>query len=183
MFTALKRIFIRKKSLVTPVITVTVNLDNRCGEEIASDMKKKGCSVTQNAKNILSEIVSKAGLSCRVGLIRGEDISHKELTYSRVRRFGKRHGYKLLPVEVGSFLRENISNEELKAVDIWWVGCMSKVVEGSYSYHDRILGFGRNKVAGSWFGAVETHFVSDIGSVPLVFRKGGAYAFLLPNSN
>lgn len=181
MFTALKQIFSRKKNLVAPIITVTVNLDNRCGEEIAMDMKKRGCSVTQNAKEILSGIFPKPGVSYRVGLIRGEDISHKELTYSRVRRFGKRHGYKLLPVEVGPFLRENISNEELKAIDIWWVGCMSKVVDGSYSYHDRILGFGRNKVEDSWFGAVETHFVSDMGSVPLIFRKGGAYAFLLPN--
>lgn len=183
MFTALKRIFIRKKSLITPVITVTVNLDNRCGEEIAMDMKKKGCSVTQNAKEILSEIFSKAGVSYRVGLIRGEDIPYKELTYSRVCRFGKRHGYKLLPLEAGPFIRENISDEVLKAAGIWWVGCMSKTINGRYSYHDRIFGFGRNPITGSWFGAVETHFVSDMGSVPLVFRKGGAYAFLLPNSN
>lgn len=179
MFTALKRIFIRKKSLVTPVMTVTVNLDNRCGKEIAMDMKKRGCSVTQNAKEILSEIFPKAGVICRVGLIKGEDISHKELTYSRVRRFGKRHGYKLLPVEIGSLLRKEISDEEMKAAGILWVGCMSKTIEDLYSYHEYILGFGRS----SHFGRVEAFFLSDIGSIPLVFRQGGAFAFLMPNPN
>ena len=179
MFASLKLLFSRKKSLVAPIIAVTVKLDDRCGEEIATDLEKNTCLVTKDAKKIILGIFSKPG-TYRVGLIRGEDIPYKKLTHSRVRRFGKRHGYKLLPLEVGPFLRKKISDEDLMTAEIWWVGCMSETVEGRFSYHKLILGFGRNSVNGSWFGTVETHFLSDMGALPIDFSKGGAYAFLLP---
>ena len=123
-------------------------------------------------------VISETGISYRVGLIKAEDFPYKDITYPRAKRFGKKCGYKLLPDDVEPLLRKKILDEELKAMGILWVGCMSKPIEDCYSYHKYILGFGR----GSLFGKVETHFVSDLGSIPLVFRKGGAYAFLLPNN-
>lgn len=126
---------------------------------------------------IVVTLVSETGISYRVGLVK--DIPYKEITYRKVCRFGKSCGYKLLPVEIGSLLRKEISDEEMKAAGILWVGCMSKTIEDLYSYHKYILGFGR----GSRFGRVEAFFLSDIGSIPLVFRQGGAFAFLMPNPN
>ena len=143
-------------------------------DDITASAFKTGYK-TEKKEELLETIVQ---MSSNEGGIIADFFSGSGTTATVAERFGRKCGYKLLPDDVEPLLRKKILDEELKAMGILWVGCMSKPIEDCYSYHKYILGFGR----GSLFGKVETHFVSDLGSIPLVFRKGGAYAFLLPNN-
>lgn len=158
-----------------PIIDVVVTSNDLFGDQITEDLQKNGYSVTSNAKNILSDIFPKAGTSYRLVILK---VPGEEISYSKARRFGKKCGYKLLPIEVASLLAKAVSIAELKVHGIRWVGCMSKPISGVY--HDRILSFGRNSDESLWFGAVEAFLLLNEGSIPLVFKQGGAFAFFCP---
>ncbi|MEK7104913.1 MAG: hypothetical protein AAB868_02650 [Patescibacteria group bacterium] len=178
MFTTLKRILSIRREPVKPVIDVVVTSNDLFWDQITEDLQKNGYSVTSNAKKILFDVFPQAGTSYRLVIVK---VPGEKISYSKARRFGKKCGYKLLPIEVASLLAKAVSGVELKAHGILWVGCMSKPIGGLS--HDRILAFGRNSDESLWFGAVEAFLLLYEGSIPLVFRQGGAFAFLLPNNN
>ena len=120
MFTTLKRILSIRREPVKPVIDVVVTSNDLFWDQITEDLQKNGYSVTSNAKKILFDVFPQAGTSYRLVIVK---VPGEKISYSKARRFGKKCGYKLLPIEVASLLAKAVSGVELKAhgIPVGWV--------------------------------------------------------------
>ena len=185
----------------TPSWVVMVKSEGKYPKELKKDLFGLGYDITEIGESLLGDIIPTMEKIYKVAIIKKEDISPKPLTFPKVRRFGKRRGLKMLPIETAPLLRKAVSDKDMEDQGVWQVVCMHKsaplcgddyyrqslddryrMAFGRYAYGRSAKEFGPSSAHNSWFGAVKVFSeCGDMGTFPTTLRDGGAFAFLMDN--
>ena len=159
-----------RKRTVLPEVTT----DGRTGEDFIRILRQNGYRVSDWARDILRQpvFVTTNGVVYKPVIIRGDEFSDNERTSKNIRAEAKRSGYLTPPAELAPYIREIISDEETRKMDLWWLVDMHKPIKDSEGT-SRLFDVSR-RVDGLWL-----HASFDDNPKGGWFREAG-FVFLLP---
>lgn len=129
--------------------TIKLKSKGLSGEEYINHLEKKGYNISSWAKDISKQVVkTKKGTEYEVVVMKQEEFGKDYITIQEVRDEAKKRGLITPPAEVAYLLRENLSNEDIEAMGLWWIITMHEPIIGSDSYSD-LLGVNHG-VGGRW---------------------------------
>ena len=167
--------FLRRENPWGMPITFDVTTDGRSGEGHIVSLDKNKFRVGDYAKELLrsKEFVATNGVTYKLAVIMGHEFEDAQRTDENIRSEAASRGYLDPTVEAAPYLREMISDEELKRMGLLALVVMHQPITGSYGYPS-LLGLSRGG-GGQWLNAYNGQ--PDDGWV-----RGLGFVFLLPAS-
>lgn len=166
--------FLRRENPWGMPITFDVTTDGRSGEQHIVSQDKK-FRVSEYGKQLLrnKEFVATNGVTYKLAVIMGNEFEDAQRTKENIRSEAASRGYLDPTPEMAPYLREMISDEELKRMGLWALVVMHQPITGSDGYPG-LLGLGRGG-GGRWLGACS-------GRPDDRWNRGIGFVFLLPAS-
>lgn len=168
---ALGRFLRRENPWGTP-ITLDVPTDGRTGEQWIASLEGQGNRVGGYAKELLrsEKFVSTNGVTYHLVVISGDEFEDGVRTNRDIRAEAASRGYPTPSAEVAPYLREMVSDEEIKRMGFWALIVMHEPITDSDGYLD-LLGVGRDD-DGRWlstsYGRPDYRWFRECGFVFLV---------------
>ncbi|MEX2436712.1 MAG: hypothetical protein WD471_00935 [Candidatus Paceibacterota bacterium] len=124
----------RSKEIAKNILP-TVTSNGKTGQQWIETLEKESFNVSDWAKNILQKDDFNNQVTEDVTyhpvLIKGDEFSDKERITKNIRAEAKRRGYITPPPELAPILRQSVSDEDIKNLDLNWLVVM----------HEPIIGF------------------------------------------
>ncbi len=116
---------------IPPTFDITTN--GRSGEQCITDLEKNGNRVGDYAKQLLrnEKFVATNGITYKLALIMGDEFEDDCRTNKNIRETAHARGYLDPSVELGPYLREMFSDEDLKKMGLWALILMHEPIAGS----------------------------------------------------
>lgn len=114
-----------------PSAIFTVTSDGRTGEDFIRDLKQADYRVGDWAADVMRRqpaFVTTAGVTYRLGVIKGEEFSDSERTTKNIRAEAARRGWFTPPAEVAPLLRESVSDEDIEHMELTWLVVMHEPI-------------------------------------------------------
>ncbi len=168
---AFKRFLRRENPWGTP-IRFEMTTDGRTGEQWIVSLEERGDRVGSYAKELLrsGEFVATNGVTYRLAVIMGSEFEDADRTNRNIRAEATSRGYLDPTPEVAPYLREMISDEELKRMGVWALVVMHQPITASGGDPD-LLGVYRSD-GGRWLdtcsGQPDDGWDREVGFVFLV---------------
>ncbi|RJO59777.1 hypothetical protein C4546_00410 [Candidatus Parcubacteria bacterium] len=104
---------------IPPTFDVTTN--GRSGEQCIADLEKNNFRVGDYAKQLLRNVkfVATNGTTYKLAVIMGDEFEDDDRTNKNIREVAHARGLADPTVELGPYLREMFSDEDLKKMDLW----------------------------------------------------------------
>lgn len=150
------------------------------GSEWITRLEKKGYKVSSWASNILNSPTFKPSkkMELEYVIVRltveslSSDIGKKYFyTTQEIRDYAESKGYRTPPADLALILREEISDEDIEKLGLWWITVMHEPITDSDG-DPRLLRVSRD-VDGRWLGA-------DYGRPGDGWVRGYGFVFLAP---
>ncbi|MEK7185090.1 MAG: hypothetical protein AAB726_00490 [Patescibacteria group bacterium] len=127
------------------VIYFSVTSNGKTGEEWITWFKENGYSIGSEAEFVLRSPSFKTtnNVTYRVAVLKGELFSDTLRTTENIRADGQKRGWSTPNAELACLIRANYSDEEIKAMGLWWIIAMHDTIKGSDGYPS-LLGAGRD---------------------------------------
>lgn len=98
----------------------TFKSPNLTGKEWITRLEKANYQVSSYAKELLEKIVPTKN-TYEIAILKVSDLGKNYPTTQEIRDEAKKRGYITPPVELAPILREQISDEEIEALGLWWL--------------------------------------------------------------
>lgn len=125
----------------------TVTSDGRTGADFVRTMTEKRYNLSDWAKDVLAKEAFDASVTSGVTytpeVILGSEFSDSERTTENIRAEAARRNYVTPPAELAPLLREAFTDEELRAMGLYWLVVMHEPIVDSVGSPD-LLGLGRD---------------------------------------
>jgi hypothetical protein len=112
-------------------ISLMVTSDGTTGEEWIGRLQKKGFSVGENARIMLrsNDFKPTKGVTTRIVVIKGASIIATGLTDGNIRAEASKMKLVAPNAEVACLIREMFTDQELKAMGVWWIVTMHEPIK------------------------------------------------------
>lgn len=156
------------------IILPAIITDGRTGEDFIWTLRKNGYRVSDWARDVLRNpaFVTSSSVTYRSVVIKGEEFSDSERSSKNIRAEAKKSGYLTPPAELAPYLREILSDEETRKMNLWWLVNMHEPIKDSEGT-PRLFDVSR-RVDGLWL-----HASYDDNPAGGWFHEAG-FVFLLP---
>ncbi len=164
------------RKALCPVRMVDITTNGRSGEQCIINLEKNGNRVGDYAKQLLrnQKFVATNGITYTLAMIMGDEFEDADRTNQNIRAEAYKRGYVDPSVELGPYLREMFSDEDLKKMGLWALILMHEPISDSVGDLDLL---GVDRVGnGRWLGA----YLGDPGSR---WHREFAFMFLVPASS
>lgn len=153
-------------------IYLEVTSDGTTGPEWIGRLKKKGFQLSKWAKDILnsSDFKPTSGMIYRIAVLKGTLFTDSDRITKKIRSEAERRKLTKPNAEVACLIREMFSDEELKAMGLWWIVVFHEPIKDSDG--DPGLLNARRVRGGHWLDANDDRPDDDWGSI-------GGFAFLV----
>ncbi len=128
-----KRLQVALANALCPVRMVDVTTNGRGGEEWITYLEGKSYRVGDYAKQLLRDkkFVATNGTMYTLAIIMGDEFEDSDRTNQNIRAEAYKRGYLDPSVELGPYLREMFSDEDLKKMGLWALILMHEPIPGS----------------------------------------------------
>ncbi|MFA6587535.1 MAG: hypothetical protein WCT08_00530 [Patescibacteria group bacterium] len=128
-----KRLQVALANALCPVRMVDVTTNGRGGEEWITHLEEKRYRVGDWAKQLLrnKKFVATNGKTYTLAIIMGDEFKDNERTNKNIRETAHARGYLDPSVELGPYLREMFSDEDLKKMGLWALILMHEPIADS----------------------------------------------------
>lgn len=159
-----------------PVRMIDITTNGRSGEQCITDLEKNGNRVGDYAKQLLrnEKFVATNGVTYTLAMITGDEFEDADRTNENIRAEAYKRGYVDPSVELGPYLREMFSDEDLKKMGLWALILMHEPIAASDGDLG-MLGVDRRGL-GRWLGTYGGN--PDIG-----WNREIGFMFLVPASS
>jgi len=167
-----EELFRRLVEMVLISVPITLTSDGTTGEQWISRLEGKGYCVSDYAKFLLRSraFVPTTGVIYRAPIIKGSEFKDGERLTARIREVAAGRGYATPSPEVACLLREKLSDEELKAMGLWWLVVMHKPISGPD---------GNPNLLGVFRDCVGRELSAFYGKPDCVWSREGGFAFVV----
>lgn len=164
------------RKALCPVRMIDVTTNGRVGEQWITHLEQKRYRVGDYAKQLLrdTKFVATNGITYTLAVIMGDEFEDADRTNQNIRKVAHDRGYLYPTVELGPYLREMFSDEDLKKMGLWALILMHEPITGSDG-HLHMLGVDRRD-DGRW---LLTYF----GRPDRRWDRGLGFVFLVPASS
>jgi len=141
------------RKALCPVTMIDVTTNGRTGEQWIAHLEQKKFRVGDYAKQLLRNVkfVSTNGITYTLAIILSDEFEDADRTNEKIRAAAYKRGYVDPSVELGPYLRERFSYEDLKKMGLWELILMHEAIAASVG-DLRLLGVDRND-DGRWLDA------------------------------
>lgn len=167
--------FLRRENPWGTPITLDVTTDGRTGEQWVASLEEQGNRVSHYTKELLrsEKFVTTNGVTYQLVVISGDEFEDGVRTNQNIRAEAASRGYLTPSAEVAPYLREMVSDEEIKRMGFWALIVMHESIADSDG-SPRLLGVDRRD-DGHWLGTA--YGEPDDG-----WSRGYGFVFLVPAS-
>lgn len=139
-------------------------------KDVYENLKKQGKYFSPWAQEIISKISFTEGISYEVAIITASEMGNEYFTTKEIRDEALKRGYITPPAELALLLREKLSDEEIKTMNISWLVTLHEPIKDSDG-DPRVLG-----------SRVDDRFcvLACRGSAGRGWYRGHGFAFLAP---
>ncbi len=154
------------------VIYFSVTSDGATGEEWITRLEKKGFGVSDYAKSVLrsKDFQSTSGVTTEIAVLKGMLFEDSNRIIKNIRAEAEHRNLEKPNAEVACLIREMFTDEELKAMDLYWIVAMHEPIKDSDG-DPNLLNLGRNG-DGQWLNAY-------YGRPGFKFGRGYGFAFVV----
>lgn len=135
------------------IIYFSVTSDGTTGSEWIKRLEEKCFRVGNYAKSVLRspDFKPTSGVTTEVAVLKGMLFEDDDLITKKIRAEAEKRKFQKPNAEVACLIRENFSDEEIKAMELWWIIVMHEPIMDSGG-DPRLLGAGRDG-GGRWLRA------------------------------
>ncbi|PIS41049.1 MAG: hypothetical protein COT26_00075 [Candidatus Kerfeldbacteria bacterium CG08_land_8_20_14_0_20_43_14] len=164
------------RKALCPVRMIDVTTNGRSGEQCIADLESKHYRVGDYAKQLLrnAKFVATNGVTYTLAIIMGDEFEDANRTNQNIREVAHARGYPDPTVELGPYLREMFSDEDLKKMGLWALIVMHEPISDSDG-DLFVLGVYRDG-RGRWLSAYH-------GGPGIRWLRGVGFMFLVPASS
>lgn len=154
------------------VIYFSVTSDGMTGEKWINRLKSKGFRLSDYAKQLLrsDDFKPTDGVTYKIAVLKNRIFEDKNRVTKKIRAEAEGRGFTTPNAEVACLIREKFSDEELEAMDLWWIVTMHELIEDSDG--DPALLSADWDGGGSWLRAFYDHPVGR-------WCREGGFAFVV----
>jgi hypothetical protein len=119
---------------VDGTIVFSVTTDGASGGQCIKNLQELGFKVSDWAQSMLRSPKfkpSRAGLVIDVVVMRGTDFNDDDRSTKKIRAKAKKSGFLTPNAEVAYLIRKSFSDEDLKAMGLWWIAVMHEPIKDS----------------------------------------------------
>ena len=155
------------------VIFFSVTSDGATGPEWIERLEKQGFQVGSYAKSVLrsSDFVPTNGVTSEVAVLKGILFEDDDRITKNIRAEAGKRKLEKPNAEVACLIREKFTDEEIKAMGLWWIVAMHEPIKDSDG-DPNLLGASRNG-DGRWLYA-------NFDKPGLRWNRGRGFAFAVP---
>lgn len=115
------------------VIYFTVVSDGTTGEEWITWLETNGFRASKYAKSVLlsPDFVPTTGVAYQVAVLKGKSFSDKDRVTSMIRAEAASRSWNKPPAELACLIRKKFSDEDLKAMGLWWIVTFHEPIKDS----------------------------------------------------
>jgi len=135
------------------VIYFSVTSDGTTGPQWIERLEKKGFRIGNYAKSIFysDDFKPTNGVTTQIAVLKGEMFADSDRTTKNIRAEADKRKLIKPNAEVACLIREKFADEEIKAMDLWWIVTMHEPIKDSDG-DPSLLSADRN-VDGRWLSA------------------------------
>ena len=154
------------------VIYLSVTSDGTTGPEWIARLKKRGYRVSDYAKSVLcsKDFKPTSGVTTEIAILKGMLFEDSNRITKKIRAEVESRKLTKPNAEVACLIRENFSDEEIEAMDLYWIVAMHEPIKDSVGGPE-LLGADRDG-GGSWLGA-------DYGRPGGWWNRSDGFAFVV----
>ena len=115
------------------VIYLTVTSDGTTGSEWITRLEKNDFHISNYVKQLLcsSDFQPTSGVICQIAILKGMIFSDKDRVTKKIRAYTSERNFSKPNAEVACLIRENFSDEEIKAMGLIWIITMHEPIKDS----------------------------------------------------
>lgn len=115
------------------IIYFSVTSDSTTGPQWIERLEKKGFRISDYAKSLLrsDDFKPTNGVTTEIAVLKGMLFADNERITRNIRAEADKRKLEKPNAEVACLIRENFSDEEIEAVDLWWIVVMHEPIKDS----------------------------------------------------
>ncbi len=135
------------------VIYLSVTSDGTTGPQWIERLEKKGFRVGDYAKSVLrsQDFKPTNGVAAKIAILKGELFADDDRITKKIRAEAGKRKFSAPNAEAACLIRENFSDEKIKAMGLVWIVTMHEPIKDSGG--DPVLLDADRRDGGSWLGA------------------------------
>lgn len=126
------------------IIYFSVTSNGMTGEERIVHLEAKDCSISDFGKSVLRspDFKPTSGVTIEIAVLKGSLFNDSDRITSKIRAFATERKLTAPNAEVACLIRDSFSDEEIKAMGLWWIVAMHEPIKDSDGHPD-LLGANR----------------------------------------